>query len=66
MTASSLSDFHLYWVISPLYYESIIFFDVDRYEAWRDAMKAEIQALHTNNTWSLIPFQPLMKVVGNH
>jgi len=29
-------------------------------------MKAEIQVLHTNNTWSLIPFQPLMKVIGSH
>jgi len=42
MTASSLSDFHLYWVISPLDYEPIIFSDVDRNEAWRDAMKVEI------------------------
>jgi len=50
MTASSLSDFHLYWVIAPLDYQPIIFSDVDKYEARRDAMKAEIQVLHTNNT----------------
>jgi histone deacetylase 1/2 len=27
-------------------------------------MKSEIAALHTNGTWSLVPFDPSMKVVG--
>ena len=44
--------------------EPISFFDVDRYKVWHGAMHDEIQALHSNNTWSLVPFHPSMNVVG--
>jgi histone deacetylase 1/2 len=27
-------------------------------------MRDEIQALHSNNTWSLVPFHPSMNVIG--
>jgi len=45
--------------------EPIIFSDADRYAVWHDAMYDEIKALHSNHTWSLIPFHPLMNVVGS-
>ena len=28
-------------------------------------MRDKIQALHFNNTWSLVPFHPLMNVIGS-
>jgi hypothetical protein len=31
---------------------------------WHIAMKAEIVALHANGTWSLVPFDPSMNVIG--
>jgi rRNA maturation protein Nop10 len=31
-------------------YEPIVFSDADRYEAWRGAMREEIQALRFNDT----------------
>jgi hypothetical protein len=45
--------------------EPIAFSDADRYEAWHGAMRDEIQALHSNNTWSLVPFHSSMNVVGS-
>ena len=52
-------------VISSPTYEPIVFFDVDRYKAWRGAMRKEIQALRSNDTWSLVPFHSLMNFIGN-
>lgn len=34
--------------------------------AWHDVIKDEIQALRSNDTWSLVPFHPLMHVVGGY
>lgn len=34
--------------------------------AWHDVMKDEIQALRSNDTSSLVPFHPLMYVVGSY
>jgi len=45
--------------------EPIVFSDANRYEAWHGAMRDEIQALRSNNTWSLVPFHPSMNVVGS-
>jgi len=52
-------------VISPLNYEPIMFSDVDRYKAWHDAMQDKIQALHFDDTLSLVPFHPSINVVGS-
>jgi hypothetical protein len=41
------------------------FSDADRYAVWHDAMCDEIAALHSNRTWSLVPFHSSMNVVGN-
>jgi len=46
-------------------YEPLGFNDANRYEAWHDAMRKEIQALRANRTWSLVPFHPSMNVVGS-
>ena len=51
-------------VLSSPACEPLTFSDVDRYEAWHCAMRDEIQALHSNNTWSLVPFHPWMNVIG--
>jgi len=46
-------------------YEPIAFSDADRYEAWLGAMHNEIQALRSNDTWSLVPFHSSMNIVGS-
>ena len=45
-------------------YEQLTFSNANRYEAWQNAMKAKIQALHSNNTWSLVPFHHSINVIG--
>ena len=35
------------------------------HKAWHGAMHEEIQALHFNNTWTLVLFHPSMNVVGS-
>ena len=45
--------------------EPFAFSDADRYAVWHDAMCDEIKALRSNHTWSLVPFYPLMNVVGS-
>jgi hypothetical protein len=52
-------------VLSPLTYKPIVFYDANRYKAWHGAMHEKIQALCSNDTWSLIPYHPFMNVVGN-
>ena len=51
-------------VLSSPACESLTFSDADRYEAWHCAMHDEIQALHSNNTWSLVHVHPSMNVIG--
>jgi len=45
--------------------EPIAFSDVDGYDVWHGAIRDEIQALRSNNTWSLLPFHPSMNVIGS-
>jgi histone deacetylase 1/2 len=45
--------------------EPLDFFDADKYVVWHDVMCDEIKALQSNHTWSLVPFHPLMNVVGS-
>ena len=52
-------------VLSSPTYESITFYNADRYAVWHSAMKCEIQALHSNDTWSLVSFHHLMNVIGS-
>jgi len=54
-----------YRVMSSPTSEPIAFSDANRYKAWHGAMHDEIQALRSNNTWSLVPFHPSMNVVGS-
>jgi len=42
-----------------------LFSDADRYAVWHNAMYDEITALHSNRTWSLVPFHSSMDVVGS-
>jgi hypothetical protein len=37
----------------------------NRYVVWHDVICDEIKALRSNQTWSLVPFHPLMNVVGS-
>jgi hypothetical protein len=53
-------------VMSSPNYKPILFFDVDRHEAWHGAMQDEIQTLRSNYTWSLVPFYLSMNVVGSY
>jgi hypothetical protein len=39
--------------------------DVNRYEVWYGVMRDKIQALRSNNTWSLVPFHHSINVVGS-
>ena len=43
----------------------IAFSNADRYDMWHGVMHDKIQALHFNNTWSLVPFHPSMNVIGS-
>jgi len=52
-------------VASPPSHEPLIFPDANRYEAWHNAMREEIQALRANRTWTLVPFHPSMNVIGS-
>jgi hypothetical protein len=52
-------------VVSPPSNEPLVFNDANKYEVWHSAMREEIQALHANRTWTLVPFQPSMNVVGS-
>jgi GMP synthase-like glutamine amidotransferase len=52
-------------VVSPPSHKPLVFNDANRYEVWHSAMREEIQALHENRTWTLVPFHPSMNVVGS-
>jgi hypothetical protein len=45
--------------------EPFVFSDADQYAVWHNAMCDEIVALRSNRTWCLVPFHPLMNVVGS-
>jgi hypothetical protein len=45
--------------------EPISFKAADKYLIWHKAMQEELRALHSNDTWSLVPFAPSMNVVGS-
>ena len=45
--------------------EPVSFKAADKYLIWHKAMQEELRALHSNNTWSLVPFAPSMNVVGS-
>jgi len=51
-------------VMSPSALEPLSFKEADQYLCWHTAMKDEIVALHANATWSLVPFDPSMNIVG--
>jgi len=36
-----------------------------RHPDWVAAMKEELQALHVNHTWTLVPHHPSMNVIGS-
>jgi len=67
LTASATTtDASICRVVSPPTHEpTIAFSDVDMYEAWHGAMHKKIQALRSNDTWTLVPFHHSMNVVGN-
>ncbi|KAL3571765.1 hypothetical protein D5086_025669 [Populus alba] len=52
-------------VTSPPSHEPLIFPDANRYEAWHNATREEIQALRANRTWTLVSFHPSMNVIGS-
>jgi len=45
--------------------EPLSFKDANRYLVWYNAMQEEIQALHSNHTWSLVSSHPSMNVIGS-
>jgi len=52
-------------VVSPPSHEPLVFNDANRYEAWHNAMREEIQALSANRTWTLVSFHSSMNVIGS-
>jgi hypothetical protein len=65
MVASAAADTAATRVLLSPSSQPIAFSDADKYVAWHDAMCDEIKALHSNHTWSLVPFHPSMNVVGS-
>jgi hypothetical protein len=51
-------------VTSPSAFKPLNFKEADQYLCWHTAMKNEIAALHANATWSLVPFDPSMNIIG--
>jgi hypothetical protein len=45
--------------------EPLTFSDADKYIVWHNPTCDEIKALHSNHTRSLVPFHPLMNIVGS-
>lgn len=44
----------------PIYYAQAI-----RQGCWGEAMKEEMEAMKSNQTWSLVPYEPHMNIVGS-
>lgn len=55
-TLVTMSTSSIFWALFPPIFEPITFSYANRYKACHSAMKDEIQALRSNDTWSLIPF----------
>jgi len=53
-----------YRVLSSPAYQPLTFSDADGYGEWHGVVRDEIQALRSNNTWSLVHFHPSMNVIG--
>jgi hypothetical protein len=51
-------------VMSPSTLKPLTFKKANHFMCWHTTMKSKITALHTNGTWSLVPFDPSMNVVG--
>ena len=62
-TSSASFDSHKSLKVYSPAYRPLTFSDADRYEAWQDAMKDEIQELCSNDIWSLVPFHHSMNVI---
>jgi hypothetical protein len=45
--------------------EPLSFKDANRYVTWDSAMQEELWALHSNQTWTLVPPHPTMNVIGS-
>jgi len=45
--------------------EPVSFKDANRYVTWDTAMQEELRALHSNQTWTLVPPHPTMNVIGS-
>jgi hypothetical protein len=46
-------------------HEPLMFKDVSRHSAWQQAMQYEIRTLHSNGTWTLVPYCSSINVVGS-
>jgi hypothetical protein len=45
--------------------EPLSFKDANRYVTWDTTMQEELRALHSNQTWTLVPPHPTMNVIGS-
>jgi hypothetical protein len=45
-------------------HEPVSFREADCFLFWHSAMESKITALHANDTWSLVPYEPSINVVG--
>ena len=45
--------------------EPLSFKDTNRYVTWDTAIQEELRALHSNQTWTLVPPHPTMNVIGS-
>ena len=52
-------------VVSLPQQEPLSFKDANKYLIWHNVMQEEIRALHSNQTWSLVPSHQSMNVIGN-
>ena len=50
--------------MSPPTLEPFNFKEAGHFICWHIVMNSEIAALRVNDTWSLVPFDPSMNVVG--
>jgi len=52
------------WITYSSTHKPVSFKEADCFLCWHSAMESEITALHANHTWSLVPHEPFMNVVG--
>ena len=65
LVASTAADTASTRVLLSPFSEPLAFSNADRYAVWHDAICDEIKALHSNHTWSRVPFHPSINVFGN-